>query len=95
MVSTRLACCHVWQGARPLPLKGTMHVTACACMCLQDALAQLAACYARVCCQGSLELAELELKAELRSQLKVERCAAPCIDNPPSLVAFRTGTVLR
>jgi hypothetical protein len=31
------------------------------------------ACYARVCCHGNGELAELELKAELRSQLKVER----------------------
>ena len=31
--------------------------------------------YGNVCCQGSLELAELELKSELRSQLKLERCA--------------------
>lgn len=31
--------------------------------------------YAVVCCNGNLQLAELELKAELRYQLKLERCA--------------------
>ena len=42
---------------------------------MQDALDRLVLLYANVCCQGSAELAELELKAELRSQLKLERCA--------------------
>ncbi|CAK0783757.1 hypothetical protein CVIRNUC_006956 [Coccomyxa viridis] len=40
---------------------------------VQDALDRLVLLYANVCCQGSAELAELELKAELRSQLKLER----------------------
>ena len=42
---------------------------------MQDALDRLVLLYANVCCQGSAELAELELKAELRSQLKLERSA--------------------
>ena len=46
---------------------------------MQDALDRLVLLYANVCCQGSAELAELELKAELRSQLKLERSAhSPC-----------------
>ena len=46
---------------------------------MQDALDRLVLLYANVCCQGSAELAELELKAELRSQLKLERSAhRPC-----------------
>ena len=40
---------------------------------MQDALDRLVNQYAIVCCQGSAELAELELKSELRSQLKLER----------------------
>ena len=42
---------------------------------MQDAIDRLVRLYGNVCCQGSLELAELELKSELRSQLKLERCA--------------------
>ena len=43
--------------------------------CLQDAIDRLVRLYGNVCCHGSVELAELELKSELRSQLKLERCA--------------------
>ena len=42
---------------------------------MQDASDRLVHLYANVCCHGSAELAELELKSELRSQLKMERCA--------------------
>ena len=50
---------------------------------MQDALDRLVLLYANVCCQGSAELAELELKAELRSQLKLERSAqTPCFGSP-------------
>ena len=42
---------------------------------MQDAIDRLVRLYGNMCCQGSLELAELELKSELRSQLKLERCA--------------------
>lgn len=41
----------------------------------QDAIDRLVRLYGNVCCHGSIELAELELKSELRSQLKLERCA--------------------
>ena len=41
----------------------------------QDAIDRLVRLYGNVCCHGSMELAELELKSELRSQLKLERCA--------------------
>ena len=41
---------------------------------MQDAIDRLVRLYGNMCCQGSLELAELELKSELRSQLKLERC---------------------
>ncbi len=40
---------------------------------MQDAIDRLVLLYANVCCHGSAELAELELKSELRSQLKIER----------------------
>ncbi|CAL5222730.1 g5137 [Coccomyxa viridis] len=40
---------------------------------VQDAIDRLVRLYGNVCCQGSIELAELELKSELRSQLKLER----------------------
>lgn len=40
---------------------------------MQDVLNRLVQMYAVVCCNGNMQLAELELKAELRSQLKLER----------------------
>jgi hypothetical protein len=40
--------------------------------------------YSVVCCSGNAELAELELKAELRSQLKMERCVIPYLPTPLS-----------
>ena len=42
---------------------------------MQEAQKQLVELYAVVCCHNNLLLAQLELKAQLRSQLKLERCA--------------------
>lgn len=54
---------------RPLVHAGSTMVVAA----MQDAIDRLVHLYASVCCHGSAELAELELKSELRSQLKIER----------------------
>ena len=46
---------------------------------LQEAQKKLLELYAVVCCHNNLVLAQLELKAQLRSQLKLERCAAASV----------------
>ncbi len=40
---------------------------------VQEAQKLLVDLYAVVCCRGNLMLAQIELKAQLRSQLKLER----------------------